>query len=139
MLNVQLLLVLPFGLENWNRCRKMSILTTLRQYFLLHHIHNTNHCIECKQKNFLHYFQQSLQAGSSLTHKCRRWRAKWSGRKEFGDEMPRKWACTKLCNFSLYLLHLSEVKYTVSARPRHCGSPALHSEKASTKTEKGPI
>ena len=28
---------------------------------------------------------------------------------------------------------------SVSARPRHCGNPALHSEKAPRKMEKGPI
>ena len=29
--------------------------------------------------------------------------------------------------------------YSVSARPRHCGNPELHSEKAPRKTGKGPI
>ena len=30
-------------------------------------------------------------------------------------------------------------QFSVSARPRYCGNPALQSEKAPRKTEKGPI
>ena len=41
--------------------------------------------------------------------------------------------------FEFILGEIKDLISSVSARPRHCGNPALHSERAPRKMEKGPI